>query len=275
MLATKFPVYRAVSLGIFPGYDGEGSSAGGEGQAGGGTPPPVTMEAVSKLVNDTVNSTVNNAISGLKKKDLPAIINTALEPFNAQFATINEGLSKLVSNPGAGSGQNNSGSGHSGSSASSIPPEINAQLKTLSDTVKAQGSTITTLQNAAADANKRAETAERHGAVRTALSGVKFASDSAAQTAFMLLEPQVTRLEDGSLAAGNLPLADFVKDFFSREHAYLLQSTGASGSGASGSTGVTRPGGLKVDINDIKPGMTADKRARALEEIQAALIPTR
>lgn len=272
MFSTNSPIYHLVSPNVFPGYDGDGSSAGGDGGTGGGAPPAITMEAVTQLVQNTVNSTVNNAIAGLKKKDLPAIITTALEPLNAQFTSINEGLAKLTGGTGSGSG----GQGGSTGGSPTIPPEINAQLKTLTDTVKAQGATITNLQTTAADANLRAETAERHAAIRTALSGSKFASDSAAQTAFMLVEPQVTRLEDGSLAAGNLPLADFVKDFFPREHAYLLQSTGASGSGATGSTGGTQRGGtLKTDIGDIKPGMSPEKRAGVLADIQAALASNR
>ena len=277
MICKNFPAYRSVSLGVFPGYDGDGSSAGGDGGTGGsGQPAAVTMEAVTELVKNTVNTTVNNAISGLKRKDLPAIITTALEPMNAQFAAINDGIAKLSGSSGSGGTGGQGGSGTGSSSAPTIPPEVNAQLKTLTDTVKAQGATITTLQTTAADATKRAETAERHAAIRSALSGSKFASDSAAQTAFMLLEPQVTRLDDGSLAAGNLPLADFVKDFFPREHAYLLQSTGASGSGASGTGGTRTSGGaLKVDISEIKPGMTADKRSSALADIQAALVSNR
>ncbi len=280
MRRNGLPVYRSVDPAVFPGYDGDGSSAGGDGGAGGGAPTAVTMEQVSQLVKDTVNNTVNNAISNLKKKDLPAIMSTALEPLNAQFTTINEGLARLTSTGGSGGstgtgGGSGSGSG-GGSTAPTVSPEINAQLKTLTDTVRAQGATITNLQTTAADANLRAETAERHAAIRTALAGTKFASDSAAQTAFILLEPQVTRLDDGSLAAGNLPLADFVKDFFPREHAYLIQSTGASGSGATGAAGGgQRTGGLKVDLGDIKPGMSGEKRASALADIQAALLQAR
>lgn len=276
-LGKTTPIYQFSASQVLPGFDGEGEGSGA-GAGGAGAGAAITREEITGLINTAVNTTVNGAIATLKRVDLPKIIETSLAPVTLQFTSVNESLAKLLEGQngggnGGGSGAGNGG-GNGGGSGSGIPPEVNATLKRLEETVKNQGGTITKLQTDRDDANKRAEAAETNSTVKTALGEMKFASASAAQTAFSIVSPHIKRLEDGTVVAGdNLPVLDFIKDFLPKEHAYLLAPTGNGGSGAGGGSqgGGQRGGAAKGDISMIKADMKPEDRAAVVRSIGEAL----
>jgi len=242
-----------------------GSNKGDSGAAS-----SVTLEQVMVEVNKTIDSKLGARFEDFKKTGLSEAIASHVKPVNEQLTTINEALNKLVSNPGTtpiGDGTNRGG-------GNMIPPELNAQLRTLNDTVKNQGKTIADLQAAKESAEKRAEETERHSTIRTALNGLPFVNDRASETAFSIVLPHVKRMDDNTLVASingeNFPVPAFAKDFLEKEHAYLFKASGVSGSGAP-NTGSGVRMGAKIDINSIKPGMKLDDRAAAVEAISAVM----
>ncbi len=128
----------------------------------GGDPPPVTVESIMGEVNKVLEAKIGAKIDEFKKTGLGEAIKAHTEPINGQLTTINEALGKLVAgnqpppDKGAGDGKNQ------------VPPEINAKLSTLMDTVKNQGNTITALQTAKETARKRRIATQRFGLPSTA-----------------------------------------------------------------------------------------------------------
>lgn len=235
----------------------------------------MTVEQLIEKVNAGVDAKLAAKFDDFKKTGLNEAIKVHIGPVTEQLTGISEalkGLAPVNNGGGTGSGQG-TGTG-TGTGTSVIPPEINAQLKTLSDTIKAQGATITNLTTAKDQAEKRAEETDRFSTIRSSLTGLPFVSDKAVDTAFEIVKPYVKRLDDGALVASsngdNFPVTAFVTDFLSKEHGYLFKSSGASGSGAPASTGGLRMG-AKADINDIKPGMKGDTRQLVVDSINAAL----
>lgn len=269
MQNTFLPIFNRIADPGLPGFDGEGTGAGAGGDSGDGS--ALTMDAVKALVADSVNRTVNNAISNLKKSDLPKIIDTAVAPLLTQMTGISENLTKLTSGQGSGTGQGTGGSG----GGTAAPPEINAKMKELTDRLAHNDKTIAELQAARDNAEKAARLAEQNSAIREALGELKFVSPSAAETAFTLVGQQVKRLDDGTLVAGDdLPIKDFVRDFVPKSHSYLIAPTGTTGSGAGGNSGTPRPQSGKADLNSIVPGMSPEARAAVVAAINDAVSAT-
>ena len=246
-----------------------------KGAAGGdGTPPPVTLEGVMAEVSKLLDVRLSAKLDDFKKTGLGEAIKAQVEPVNSQLTTINEALSKLVAGQGGSGGSGGGDGGGAGNNKQQLPPEVNAQLKNLTDQLKAYGNEIQTLKTAKESAEKRAEETERFSTIRTALNGLPFVSEKSAETAFSIVSPHVRRLDDGSLVAGvngdNFPVDAFAKDFLQKEHGYLFRTTGASGSGAPASGSGVRMGS-KVDINSIKVGMKPEDRQAAVDSIAAAL----
>lgn len=245
--------------------------------SGDGTPPALTLEGVMTEVGKLIDARVGAKFDDFKKTGLSEAIKTHVEPVNTQLTSINEALGKLVAGTG-GSGSPGGEPPASGSGRQQLPPEVNAQLKTLTDQVKAYGSEIQGLKTAKDAAEKRAEETERFSTIRTALNGMPFVSDKSAETAFSIVSPHVRRLDDGSLVAGvngenNFPVDAFAKDYLQKEHGYLFKSSGASGSGApAAGTGVRM--GSRADINSIKIGMKPDERQAIVDSIASALQGT-
>lgn len=266
----KYNIFPSVplSVNVFPGFEGDGGGAGSTDNNT-GNPPALTAEFVEKRINDTVNA----AMSHLRKKDIPSLLTQHLTPITTQlteFGTLLQGLSKTAETTSVGTGGTGTGTGNSGgnggsSTSNNVPPEVNAMLRTLNETVKRQESAISNLTQAKDAAERQARETAKASYVRESLAGFNFATPSAASTAFELVKNHVKEQEDGGYIAGDLPVADFVKDFLQREHPYLLKATDMRGSGASGSTGSTA--GKAFDINQIRPGMTKEERAAAVAHI--------
>lgn len=224
-------------------------------------PEPVKIEVVVAEVMKALLPQISARFDSMTKA-LPDLILPHFEPITAQLTSITEKIGQTPTPPSDGKG--------------AIPPEVNAQIKAMSETVRAQGAELQSLKAAKETAEKRAEETERHSAVRTALMNLPFVNDRAAETAFSIVSPFVRRLDDGSLVAGstggeNFPIPSFVKDVLEKDHSYLFKPTGAGGSGAPASAGNNRGAPSRFDIGQIAPGMTPEKRAEALAAIVAAI----
>lgn len=277
----NLPIYQPARTSNLPGYgDGDGGGAGAAGAAGTGP----TLEQV----NDAINKTVNNAIANLKKTDLPKIVETsitaAMTPMTTQLGTISDALAALTSGSGGGGqggGQGGSGGGQGGQGTqqqAGVTPEINAQFKTLNDSLKRQSDEVAQLKRERDESNKRAETAEKTSVIKGALGDLVFANAAAMNTAFTIIDPMIKKNGDsfvGGVDGDELPISDFVKDYIPKAHAYLLKATGTSGSGASGagSSGSGSPS-RNVDISAIKPGMKPEDKAAAYAAVAAAYAQT-
>lgn len=272
----NLPTFRVLSPRILPGFEGEGA-AGGAGTAG------LTEEQVVALIKKNVpdvNTIVNNAVSNLRKTDIPKLLDDRINPLSEKLTTIGTGLDTLLNKGGngdGGSGGGNGGSGGGGGNGTggngtgTISPEFNAKLKGLETELTQTKQRIADAEKREKDAEARAEQSDRHGKIKMALSNLSFANDRAGDTAFTIVEPHVKRQEDGSVIGGdNLPLEVFFRDFITREHPYLLKGTGAAGAGASGGSSGSGGRAVTADLSMIKPGMTPQERALVMSAIVSA-----
>jgi hypothetical protein len=110
-----------------------------------------------------------------------------------------------------------------------------------------------------------AEAAERSAAIRGELQRLGVTK---VDLAYRAVKDDVQRSNDGSLIgrgpAGELSLRDYLTQFVS-ENPELLPARIAGGSGASGPQRSAQPSG--VDLDRIKPGMSAEELARVRAEI--------
>ncbi len=115
-------------------------------------------------------------------------------------------------------------------------------------------------------AQARAEVAERHAALRTEIQRCGVAK---VDLAFRAIKDDITRGEDGRLVArtvsGEMALGDYLKRFV-EENPELLPARMTGGSGAS-PAGRTVAGSSRVDLDRIKPGMSAEELERVRQEI--------
>ena len=250
------------------------AGAGGAGNGGGnGESGSLNMESIMAEVDKRVGNRITASLETFAKDTLARSFDERINPLNASLAAINEALGKLApANP-----QQNNGGGGNGSGNSSVPPEVNVQLKQLLETTKNQSAALETLKKEKMEADQRAERSERHSIIKGALNSLHFTSDAAGSTAFTIVEPHIKRLDDGNLIGGingdNFPVEAFVKDYLTKEHPYLLRGTGASGSGAPNGSGGVRMG-VKADLGDIKVGMKPETRESIVASIGAALANT-
>jgi hypothetical protein len=113
---------------------------------------------------------------------------------------------------------------------------------------------------------QRAEEVERGAAIRSELQRLGV---SKVDLAFRVVKDDIMRGDDGQLKArtptGEAPLRDYLAQFVS-ENPELLPARVTGGSGASTGQRSSQGSGA-VDIEKIRPGMTAEERDRVREEI--------
>lgn len=114
------------------------------------------------------------------------------------------------------------------------------------------------------ESDRRAEEKDRHSAIRSALSGFEWANKNAQNAAFRIFESEIKRNEAGELVAPDGTAADeWIAKQMEDEHDYLLKPKQVGGVGATNSGRKEKP----IDLNDIKPGMSAEDLARVRAEI--------
>jgi hypothetical protein len=115
-------------------------------------------------------------------------------------------------------------------------------------------------------AKARAETMERETLIRTELQRLGVAK---VDLAFKAVKDEILRETDGSLHArgpeGPVPVQDFLRKFVDENPELLpARNLGGSGTANSGRGTQSSPG---FDLDQIRPGMSAEDMARARKEI--------
>jgi hypothetical protein len=114
---------------------------------------------------------------------------------------------------------------------------------------------------------RQAEEAERSSAVRAELQRLGVAK---IDLAFKAVQDAIARSEDGKLVArsenGEMPVREYLQTFVS-ENPEFLPARIAGGSGMSSPVKVSGSGQGSVDMDKIRPGMTAEEMQRVREEI--------
>ena len=121
--------------------------------------------------------------------------------------------------------------------------------------------------NELVEENKRnrtaAEEAERNAAIRTELQRLGVAK---VDLAYRAVKDDIQRSEDGRLVSrGGAEIREYLAQFVS-ENPELLPPRVAGGSGAGG-THRTAPSAAPVDLDRIRPGMSAEELDRVRQEI--------
>ena len=262
-MRLRLPFFTVASrASLYKRFDGDGDGDG----AGSGGKTGVSVDEVKTLFKEDllpqIHTSINNAVANLKKTDVPKLIEGAINPLSDQMKSLQDSIGNL--------GSGGSGDGGSGGTGD-MSPEMKAKFNTAIRTSESLQERLTTLESQKQDADKKLERSERDQVLTTVLSGFSFQDEVAAGSAFKLLRPDVKRLDDGTIVAGdNLPVVDYVKDVLPTRYAFLLKPKESSGAGANGGAPNTG-GGKQVTMEDIKPGMSPEERARVSRGILAQL----
>lgn len=252
-------------LNSFVPGDGEGEGDGSEGDDDGDgdeDSAPATKGEVRALVVESVKS----ALGELKIGDLVKQVGD---------------LSKKIETSGPkGTQRGNSGKGGKGSEGKGtegekapLSPEVNDQLIEMRDKIESLELQLTETKEAKEVADKKLAEESLNGRIRAEIDRHEYITDTAKATAFSLVKPLIREGEDGKLIAGEKlaprQARSFIKDFFEKEHPYLLKNgnSGGAGVGAGGSGGT----GVSVTTEQITPGMTKETRLAAVTSIQKAI----
>jgi hypothetical protein len=140
-------------------------------------------------------------------------------------------------------------------------------LASLQGQVREMQAKLEASEKARQDAVKAAEERERTSAIRAKLGDFQFASDAARESALRIFGSDVVRGEDGNLYGPDktTPFDQYIGKALDETHDYLLKPKDVGGSGAMNPGQKRQP---PVDLNDIKPGMKPEDRARVLAEIE-------
>jgi uncharacterized phage infection (PIP) family protein YhgE len=213
---------------------------------------------------EAVHEAINNAVAALKKTDLPKIINASVKPISDGISTLQTTLKELTekSDPNA---DDPNADPNADPNKAKPDPQLNARLSELERGNRKLSDTVTALTKAKEEAEKRAEESDRHAQIQAALNKYTFKDDKSRKFAFDVFAQRVQRAEDGSLVADDLPAAKFIEDEMA-SLAGLLAPKQAGGAGAGGSDGAPRKGAINLD--SIKPGMTAEETNAALAQMR-------
>lgn len=221
-----------------PLFDEAGDGNTGGGGAGAGSPGAFDQAAFKAELMGEINKTINGSLKTLK----------------ADFA-------KLVTPPKTDPPAQQDPPAADAKDGKAVDPEKNAlmlELKTLKTSFTDK---FKQLEEQKAAADKKADEAERDSLIRSELGKYSFAPGKAAETAFALVKAAVTRAEDGTLVANDLPLGKYIETELPTNHAYLLAARDIGSAG--GRPGNKTPGGGKqFSEADLEPAVF-DKKSPA------------
>jgi hypothetical protein len=152
-------------------------------------------------------------------------------------------------------------------------PAENALALELKTYKTASEARIKALETANLETAQKAEKTDRESKIRSELAKYQFANDKARETAFRIFSGDVTRAEDGSLVANELPFEKYIETELPANHSYLLAP---KDTGSAGARGGKSPGGKKWDLErDLKPEnfskLTPTEQAELRQAVATAL----
>lgn len=146
-------------------------------------------------------------------------------------------------------------------------PFASAREKELTDRLKA-------IEDERAEEKKQNQALQLEAEVKNALADFTWAEGQDGKgIAFEYYKGLAIRDANGNLVIGEMPLSRYIKEHVPRGFKGMLQARPVGGSGAQPHSGGAGTG--KIDINDIKPGMSKEQEAAAAREIAQVLSSLR
>lgn len=151
-------------------------------------------------------------------------------------------------------------------------PALAAELRARDRQIKELSAQFAAMKLESDATKASAEKKELDATVRTKLNKYKFADDSAAEDAFEIFGSKVKRNDDGAFVGSDgTPLDQFLEEGI-RSKPYLLAPKDVTGGGARNGGSVNH--GVQMDMESIKPGMSAAEVAAVSAQI-LAVMPNR
>jgi hypothetical protein len=225
-----------------------------------------TREEVSQIVNNEINK----AMAAFVRKEMPKILSQQMETMSDQFMErlarelpsdeeiemLEQGIDPETGQPMYESEQiEEQPQPQQQQPRAAGDPRTNAEIYKLSKANNELSQRLAQIEQEREEANTRAETSDRAATVQGALNKYQWANDDSREMALSYVGSKVQRAEDGSLVAGDLPLAQFVEQYLGRVP-NMLAPRQIGGSGASSGNGRSKP----LSMEDITPDMAPEKR---------------
>lgn len=222
------------------GGAGAGEGSGGAG-AGAGAGSAVTMEAITALLNGSLNGLATKFEKRFEKLEKPPA------------AGGGDGKGK---GEGEGKGTGGEQLTESQKIAAREAEELRTRLNTLEEERKTE-KLETTRQRLDAD-------------VKTALADFTWDKETdGKEVALDFYKGKAKQDDNGAWMIGDVSMAKYIKDDVARRFKGMLAARAVGGAGADKNAGGS--GGKKVELAEIRPGMSKDTEASAVSEIKAAL----
>ncbi len=220
----------------------------------------VTMESVTALIKKEVNDGINGFSKRFVDKDLPTHFTALSKGITEQLTALTASLVKAP--PETQEVEPN---------AEKVKdPETKALLLRQEKRMRELQEKLDASDNKTKVAEEKSRNTGLDSAVREALSGFTFVSETAAKDAFQLVRSAVAYEEGGDqIMAGEFLLKDFVNDIIPTQKSYLLAPQQKGGAGAGPGNGNNRATGIQVE--SIKPGMKPEDQASAAKAILSAI----
>ena len=215
----------------------DAATEGGEG--GGGSTQATQTQAAASITLDQVNDIVNRALANAKRDWQK----TQAQQQQTQAQTTSQSTQQTT--------QSTSG-GQDGSLADKALSRQLDEMRQQMDALKQES-----------ERNKLlAEAKDLDSTVRSELSKFEFAKPGAAEDLFSVLRSRIKKTEEGIFSEDGFSLSEYIKKAYD-DRPWLAPAKQVGGSGAQG--GSRSKGG--VDVESIKPGMSADQRTAAWAEL--------
>jgi hypothetical protein len=150
-----------------------------------------------------------------------------------------------------------------------VDPNLAAEIRALQRTNKELADKFAASQTQSAAKEAAANKKELDAMVRTELTKFKFADEAAAQDAFDIFGSKVKRTDDGEFVGPDGTSIKLYLEEAMRTKPYLLAIKDTGGAGSR--TGGRAPGAKRIDLDAVKPGMSAEDLAATRAEIMALM----
>lgn len=230
-------------------------------------PPPNKDAAPASLSEARVHEIVNGAFKRVETQVIPSLLKPIEERQTTFLADLTAKLDSITKTPDPGGDKSPSDKDKN----ASVSPDVAARIHSLEQQSKRDADKLAKLEQERVNAENRSLNTEKESKIRSVLAEFSFVSKDAADDVFSIVERLIVRNEANELISeeGGLPVDVFLRDFIPSKKAHFLAPAGKSGSGAT--PGSTRDSAGKVNIEDIKPGMSQAELAKAAAAIRQAI----